>query len=153
MRLAPTLLLLTFCTAVMLPGQALADAQECRQVDEAGIAALFERWNAALKTGEPAKVVDNYAERSVLLPTLSDTPRVSRAEKEDYFVHFLHNHPNGSIDFRFVEIGCNQAIDTGLYTFTFGDGTRVGARYTFVYRWTGSDWLITSHHSSALPER
>ena len=50
-------------------------------------------------------------------------------------------------------IGCNSALDAGLYTFTFGDGSRVQARYTFTYGWNGSEWLITSHHSSAMPEQ
>ena len=53
-------------------------------VTENDIAALFDRWNESLKTGEPAKVVDNYAERSILLPTVSNKPRLTREEKEDY---------------------------------------------------------------------
>jgi hypothetical protein len=45
-------------------------------------------------------------------------------------------------------------VDAGLYTFTFGaTGQVVHARYTFTYRWEGGKWLITSHHSSAMPEQ
>lgn len=47
---------------------------------------------------------------------------------------------------------CNSAIDAGIYTFTFGDGRKVQARFTFTYDWNGSKWLISSHHSSVLPE-
>jgi hypothetical protein len=55
---------------------------------------------------------------------------------------------------RFVEIGCNSAVDAGLYTFTFAKtGDVVKARYSYTYRWDGSTWLITSHHSSAMPEK
>jgi hypothetical protein len=52
-----------------------------------------------------------------------------------------------------IQVGCNQALDAGIYTFTFGDGSSVQARYSFTYGWNGRDWLITSHHSSAMPER
>jgi len=76
------------------------------------------------------------------------------AEKEDYFHHFLENRPSGTIDLRTIELGCNTAVDAGLYTFTFAKtGAKVSGRYTYTYRWNGSEWLITSHHSSAMPEK
>ena len=117
------------------------------------IAALFDRWNETLKTGDPTKVVANYAERSILLPTVSNTPRLTPAEKEDYFVHFLQSEPSGVIDMRQIEISGDIAVDSGLYTFTLAArGETVKARYTFVYKWNGTEWLIISHHSSAMPE-
>lgn len=129
-------------------------AETCQPVAEAEIAALFDRWNAALQTGDPARVVAQYAERSLLLPTLSDRPRRTAAEKADYFHHFLADRPAGRIDQRHIELGCNTAIDTGLYTFTFArTGASVRGRYTFTYRWDGGRWRITSHHSSLMPGR
>jgi uncharacterized protein (TIGR02246 family) len=126
----------------------------CKQTNEQEIAALFDRWNQSLQTGDPHAVVANYAEHSILLPTVSNKPRLTPAEKEDYFQHFLENRPFGKIDLRFVEIGCNSAVDAGLYTFTFAKtGDVVKARYSYTYRWDGSKWLITSHHSSAMPEK
>ena len=111
-------------------------------------------WNQSLLTGDPDKVVANYAEESTLLPTVSNTPRLTPAQKEDYFHHFLENKPSGKIDFRTLELGCNTAVDTGLYTFTFAKtGAVVQARYTLTYRWDGKQWLITSHHSSVMPEK
>ncbi|NDE88126.1 MAG: hypothetical protein EB048_11155, partial [Gammaproteobacteria bacterium] len=53
---------------------------------------------------------------------------------------------------RLIQLGCNSAIDAGIYTFTFGDGRKVQARFTYTYGWDGKQWLITSHHSSAMPE-
>jgi uncharacterized protein (TIGR02246 family) len=128
--------------------------QSCKVTTEQEIASLFDRWNQSLQTGDPHKVVANYAERSILLPTVSNKPRLTPAEKEDYFHHFLENRPSGKIDLRFVEIGCNTAVDAGLYTFTFAK-TRavVSGRYSYTYRWDGSKWLITSHHSSVMPEK
>ncbi|MFZ5757462.1 MAG: SgcJ/EcaC family oxidoreductase [Pseudomonadota bacterium] len=126
----------------------------CRSISEQEVAALFDRWNNSLQTGDPRKVVANYAEHSILLPTVSNKPRLTPEEKEDYFHHFLENRPSGKIDFRFVEPGCNTVVDAGLYTFTFArTGASVSARYSYTYRWDGSAWLITSHHSSALPEK
>ena len=55
---------------------------------------------------------------------------------------------------RHIQIGCNTALDAGLYTFTMGKtGKEVKARYSYTYRWDGKEWLITSHHSSAMPEK
>lgn len=130
---------------------ALARTEVCRSVREQDIAHLFERWNASLKSGVPAEVVANYAERSVLLPTLSDTPRLTPEAKADYFEHFLARQPSGTIDQRHIELGCNSAVDSGRYSFRFGDGSIAQARFTFTYAWNGKEWLITSHHSSLLP--
>ena len=126
----------------------------CKATNEQEISALFERWNLSLQTGDAHKVVANYAERSILLPTASNKPRLTAAEKEDYFHHFLENKPVGKIDSRTIEIDCNTAVDAGLYTFTFDTtGAQVKARYTYTYKWDGKQWLITSHHSSAMPEK
>jgi uncharacterized protein (TIGR02246 family) len=129
-------------------------SESCKATSEQEIAALFDRWNSSLQTNDPHKVVANYADRSILLPTVSNQPRLTPAEKEDYFHHFLENGPSGKIDSRTIFMGCNSAVDAGLYTFTFGkSGAIVAARYTYTYAWNGSQWLITSHHSSGMPEK
>jgi uncharacterized protein (TIGR02246 family) len=130
-----------------------ARSESCHVISEQQVAALFDRWNASLQTGDPKKVVANYAERSILLPTVSNKPRLTAEEKEDYFEHFLQRKPVGTIDSRTIEIDCNSAIDAGLYTFRFADASEVKARYTFTYKWDGKHWFITSHHSSAMPEK
>lgn len=128
--------------------------QACQPVTDREIAALFDRWNASLQTGDKAAVVANYASDSILLPTVSDKIRYSRAEKEDYFAHFLEKSPVGSIKERYIQVGCNSAIDAGLYEFAYQKtGERVLARYSFTYSWDGKQWLITSHHSSGMPEQ
>lgn len=145
----------TAITAIAMasPLSASARTETCKAASEKDIASLFDRWNASLQTGDPQKVVSNYAQKSVLLPTLSNKPRLTPDEKADYFEHFLARKPVGSIDSRSIEVDCNSAIDAGLYTFRFGDGSSVQARYSFTYKWDGKRWAITSHHSSAMPER
>jgi uncharacterized protein (TIGR02246 family) len=126
--------------------------EKCKPTSEKKIAALFDRWNDSLSTGDPHKVAANYAEDAILLPTVSNQPRLTPAEIEEYFEHFLPEEPSGTIDLRRIYLGCNVAVDAGLYTFTFGrTGQMVPARYTFTYRWDGEQWLITSHHSSVMP--
>ena len=120
---------------------------------EEEIAKLFDRWNESLQTGDPAKVADNYAQKSILLPTISNKPRLTREEKENYFAHFLKNSPSGKIIMRHIDISGDMAVDSGLYSFAFAKtGDVVKARYSFVYKWNGERWLIISHHSSAMPE-
>lgn len=135
-------------------GSSKARTERCKTTSQREIAELFERWNNALKSGDAHKVVQNYDKTSLLLPTMSNKPRFTAEEKEDYFHHFLENSPSGRIDVRQIQVGCNMAIDAGLYTFQFAKtGGSVSGRYSFTYRWTGKQWLITSHHSSAMPER
>lgn len=150
LRISLLLSLLTLPTTVLagMPQH----AETCVAATEEDIAALFDRWNESLKTGDPYKVVANYAPKSVLLPTLSGKARFTVEEKVDYFHHFLENQPEGRIDSRMIELDCNTAIDEGLYSFVFKKtGTVAKARYTFTYKWDGKQWLITSHHSSKLP--
>jgi len=116
------------------------------------ITALFAEWNRALQTGEPKNVAALYETNSVLLPTVSNQVRYNHAEIEDYFVHFMAQSPVGSIDVANVRTFGQVAINSGLYTFTFEDGTAVQARFTFVYRWNGTRWMIVEHHSSQMPE-
>ena len=144
--------------AVPCSAQPVAALQEkcivAAEATEQDIAALFDTWNQALRSGDPEKVADLYAERSILLPTLSNTPRLTRAEKVDYFRHFLENRPSGEIIMRQISIGADIAVDTGLYTFHYATtGESVRARYSFTYGWDGDGWRIVSHHSSVMPEK
>lgn len=150
MKLVMTLLL--FASVASVAARAEARTEHCQDVGDAQIAALFDRWNASLAIGNPALVAANYAERSILLPTISNQPRLTPAQKIEYFTTFLRKQPQGRIDLSMIEIGCNSALDAGVYTFSFGDGSVVKARYSFTYRWDGQRWLITSHHSSVMPE-
>lgn len=131
-------------------------AQLCANTTPAEVRALFDRWNGSLKTLDPAKVTANYSDDAVLLPTVSNKPRTNHAEIQDYFVHFLEKKPQGKIDKSHVKIACNKATDVGVYTFTLSDKAghqqQVKARYSFVYEYKNGQWLISHHHSSAMPE-
>ena len=136
-----------------LSAVAIAAPTTCQKVQKQDIESLFDRWNSSLQTGDAHKVAANYLSDSVLLPTVSNKVRLTEAERVDYFEHFLEKKPQGKIDSRTIHIDCNTAMDNGTYTFTFADKTQISARYSFTYRWNGKEWLISSHHSSAMPEK
>ena len=121
-------------------------------MDTNEIAALFDEWNSALQTGEPKKVASLYESNGILLPTVSNQVRHNHEEIEDYFVSFLAKGPSGKIDESNIRSFGQLAINSGVYTFSFKDGSTVTARYTFVYRWNGQRWKIVEHHSSQMPE-
>jgi len=139
-------------TAATPTGAAAAPARPADQQ----IAALFPQWNAALATGDPQKVADLYAPDAVLLPTVSNEVRRSRAEIVDYFTKFLQSKPQGVIEDEIVDVlDADTAVNTGVYEFTLtkdGKAARVRARYTYVYELREGRWLIVNHHSSAMPE-
>ncbi|MEW7314010.1 SgcJ/EcaC family oxidoreductase [Buttiauxella gaviniae] len=143
---------LTLLSGSVFAAPATTTAPECVKANQAQIEGLFDKWNDSLKTGDAKKVSENYLSDAVLLPTLSNKARLTDAERVDYFEHFLAKKPTGKIDTRTIRVGCNKAIDTGTYSFTFADKSKVSARYTFTYAWDGKEWKISTHHSSAMPE-
>ena len=113
---------------------------------------LFDKWNKAIQTGNPKNVSALYDEKAILLPTVSNKVRHNHDEIEDYFVHFLSKKPVGNINEANIRIYGEIAINSGIYTFTFEDGSSVQARFTFVYKSNGASWNIIEHHSSQMPE-
>ncbi len=45
------------------PVATLANEQACQPIDEAQVAALFDRWNADVQTGDPQRVVEKLCSR------------------------------------------------------------------------------------------
>lgn len=127
--------------------------QTCTAVDEKQIAGLFDRWNASLKTLDPSRVVANYTTDAVLLATVQNQPRLTQDDRLNYFTKFLKMAPEGTINSRNIKIGCNTASDVGTYTFKMKDGSQVAARYSYIYSHQNGEWLISHHHSSAMPEK
>jgi len=124
-----------------------------KEISEDKVRGLFKLWNDALATGDPAEVAKRYANKGVLLPTVSDVPRKDHPAIEDYFKSFLKKKPNGEILDGEIMIGANWCQDAGIYEFTMGtSGAKVKARYTFVYVFEDGEWKISQHHSSMMPE-
>lgn len=127
----------------------------CQPATQKLVEGLFTQWNDALQTGSAKKVAELYADDAVLLPTVSNLPRTTPEEIEDYFNHFLKKKPFGIIKQRNIKKGCNKVTDAGIYDFevtTNGKKEIVPARYTFVYEFRNNQWKIVHHHSSRMPE-
>merc|ERR1712032_470651 len=125
-------------------------------ITEQEVRELFHLWNDALATLDPDKVADRYSTSTppCLLPTVSDVPRTDRESIRKYFVDFCKKEPQGTILESYVTVGHNWAMDDGIYEFTMGadGGSKVKARYSFVYTHEDGQWKISHHHSSQMPE-
>ena len=122
-------------------------------MNDAAVLGLFDQWNTALSTLNPDTVTALYADNAVLLPTVSNQVRHNHEEIRDYFVGFLQKSPQGVIDeFNVNILSDTHATNSGVYTFTFGDGSKVSARFSYLYVASDDGWKILQHHSSAMPE-
>lgn len=146
---------LAAATAAAAP--AIAASKSCPAVSPAAVEQQFTAFNASWATKDPDKVTALFAPSAVLLATVSNTPRTTPAAVRDYFVSFLKNSPQATINSSTVKIDCNTATRVGLWTVALtnpstGVKTDVKARYSFTYLWDGSAWKIDHLHSSVLPE-
>jgi len=122
-------------------------------ISESEVRSLFSLWNNALATGDSRIVAKRYAKESILLPTVSDTPRTDFESIKDYFDAFLLKKPQGEILEGDIRIGDGWCQDAGIYEFTMGaTGDKVKARYTYTYVFEDNQWKIAHHHSSVMPE-
>ena len=122
-------------------------------MNDADVLGLFDQWNTALSTLNPDTVTALYADNAVLLPTVSNQVRHNHEEIRDYFVGFLQKAPQGMVDeFNVNILSDTHVTNSGVYTFTFGDGSKVSARFSYLYVASDDGWKILQHHSSAMPE-
>jgi len=122
-------------------------------MNDADVLGLFDEWNTALSTRNPDTVTALYADNAVLLPTVSNQVRHDHSEIKDYFEAFLQKSPQGVIDeFNVNILSETHVTNSGIYTFTFGDGSKVSARFSYLYVASDDGWKILQHHSSAMPE-
>lgn len=118
----------------------------------AEIGALFDRWNAALQSGDAEQVVALYIPDSVLLSFNSSTLCQSVDEKLDFYNLLLAQRPWAACVESQIHRGHGTAVDSGRCTLHLVETDEyLHGSYTFTYVWDGSTWLISSHHLSAQP--
>lgn len=136
------------------PSPSTADTpRQCPEPSGRMIAELFDRWNAALASGDPDAVAKLYADNAVLLPALSDRPLVGREQIRGHLAQFLARHPQASVTKRTISIDCTTAVDAGTYVYRVTGrrkGTRmlIGGRYAIRHEFRNGDWRIVSHRVS-----
>ncbi len=148
---------LALAVSLTTPAAAKPNLMRCAIVSDAQIDGLFTKFNASWATKDPAKVTALFTKDAVLLATVSNTPRTTAQEINDYFVSFLKNSPVGSIDTSTIKRGCDDVARVGTWTVKLtdpqtGEVKDVKARYSFIYKMEGKEWKIDHLHSSMMPE-
>jgi uncharacterized protein (TIGR02246 family) len=130
-----------------------ARAVECVPAAQSDFVDALEQWNTAARTGHPDKITRLYAQHATLLPANGTAPRVGFASIRHHFLYLLPDQPVVSVLNREIRIGCEFAIDSGIYLLTSGArGARKTEkhRYTLIYTRYEDSWLIEHHHASLL---
>ncbi len=123
------------------------------------VAAEYHAWLKAVSEadGDPAPMLKFYAPDAVLVATFSPVLlHNDKGELAEYFKKFTALPKiSGTTQDLQTRVYGDFAINTGLYTFTYetpdSEPVAVPARFTFVYRRVGDQWLIVDHHSSVVP--
>lgn len=124
--------------------------------DTAAVEAATQSWIDAFNAGDPARICALYCADAVLWGTTAQqliaTPQGVRA----YFDgHCAAQYPlQVRLTAQQLRLYGETAINSGSYTLqaVAGGQQRVlPARFSFVYRKAGGQWLIVDHHSSFVP--
>ncbi len=126
-----------------------------QDAEKASVLAAFDKWIEAVTTTYPETVTSFYAKDAVLWGTVSPIMRTTPEKIKDYFEHFMamknlqaiYSHPE-------IRVYGDIAINSGYYTFFHerdGKMLSIPARYSFVYKREGDNWMIVDHHSSVVP--
>lgn len=140
-----------FCLLFLLFTQTYAATASERAVQKA-----YYNWCSAIGSakGDAEVVVKYYAPNAILHPTLSAKMLVnSNNGLNDYFHQLtLRDNIKCTPEQLVTDVYDNIAINSGFYQFSYTDADHknkaIQARFTFVYKKIGNEWLIINHHSS-----
>lgn len=152
-RAAGTLVLAAFMLSMLSAcatgGQGSAAARD-------SVAAAAVKWTTVFVDDNPDPILALYDDEGILWGTLSPTIAIGKGPIRGYFERAFKALPGHKVTFgeQKIRVYGDTAINSGYYTFSFlrdGQTQTLPARYTFVYRKRGANWLIVDHHSSAMP--
>lgn len=134
---------------------AAVPAMPAKADDKADVDAATARWIDAFNRKNMQDIVALYAPDAVFFGTVSPVLRDTPALVREYFTaQPVRPDVSISLEEHRVQVFGNVAISTGFYTrsgMEEGKMVRSPARFTFVYEKRGGQWVIVTHHSSALP--
>jgi uncharacterized protein (TIGR02246 family) len=128
-------------------------AVECVPAANSDFVDALDKWNAAVVTGHPDKVTRLYALHATLMPANGTMPRIGYDAIRHHFLYLLPDAPSVHVLKREIRIGCEIAIDSGIYLVSTGpkNARRTEKqRFTFIYTRYDETWLIEHHHASLL---
>lgn len=118
----------------------------------------YYAWCQSIGTakGDASQIVRFYAPGAMLLPTVSSKMLVNKHGGLDQYFQKLTSYPKIQCHPQklITNIRNNLAFNSGFYSFSFvknGKAQTLPARFSFVYKKHGNQWLIIKHHSSTLP--
>lgn len=120
------------------------------------VAAAEAKWTAIFVDDNPDAILALYDDEGILWGTLSPTILVGKPAVRGYFERAYKALPGHKVTFgeQQIRVYGDTAINSGYYTFSYvrdGETRTIPARYSFVYKKRGNDWMIVDHHSSAMP--
>ncbi len=145
---------LTVFAVVLTACQTLVPPEQIRS--EVGLAA--QNWANAFNNCDSQKLAALYAPDAVLWGTVSPAIISSPAGIRQYFDRACSAAPSPKVAFgeQLVRVHGEAANNSGGYVFTVfpgGQARQFPARYSFSYKKQNGQWLITDHHSSAVPSQ
>ena len=140
---------LAFSVVLML-GNSVASADARADVDSA-----TQRWIDAFNRKNARDIVALYAKDAVFLGTSSPVLRDNPDLVWDYFKGIANQGDfTMSLGEHRVQVFGDVAVSSGYYTRSVtrdGKVVQNPARFTFVYQKRAGNWIIVTHHSSAMP--
>ena len=112
---------------------------------------LLNTWIEKIRTSDPNQVAELYHRDALLLGTFSDIERHGHDLILEYFESLLQTKVDVEIITEHQYEANSLITNSGLYNFILNNKT-IKARFSFVFKNSGGNWKILSHHSSVLPE-
>ena len=142
--------------SLAVPGCAMTDGAASSPASREGVAAASAKWTSVFADDNPDLILALYDDEGILWGTLSPTIAVGKPAIRGYFDRAFKALPGHKVSFgeQRIRVYGDTAVNSGYYTFSFvrdGQTVTLPARYSFVYKRRGNEWMIVDHHSSAMP--
>ncbi len=113
-------------------------------------------WQVAYDSRQLNQIISLYDTSATFLGTTANTIASTPSEIKAYFTKSVKRKSSRvMVDEQHIRVYDNFATSTGIYTFIIkinGQTKHYPARFSFVYKKKGTQWMIIQHHSSQMPK-